>query len=124
MKQTAENYEPLKKISKFPQLDKTKILSLSPSEKIKYTDSIRISYPILQEMLSLVADCHNSSKTQARPTCMRVSGASGTGKSNLHEIYSKKYPVTYDINGTNIPVIPEYPAQHISEDYPLNYYTI
>jgi hypothetical protein len=105
MNQTAENYESLNKISKFPQLDKTKILSLSPSEKIKYTDGIRISYPKLQEMLSLVADCHNSSKTQARPTCMRVSGASGTGKSNLYEIYSKKYPVVNDINGTNIPVL-------------------
>jgi len=105
MNQTAAKYEPPQKMSKFPHPDKSKILSLSPSEKIKYTDSIRISYPKLQEMLSLVADCHNSSKTQARATCMRVSGVSGTGKSNLYEIYSKKYPVVNDINGTNIPVL-------------------
>ncbi len=105
MNHKAANYEPPQKINKFSQPDKTKLLSLSPFEKNKYTDSIRISYPKLQEMLSLVADCHNSSKTQARPTCMRVSGESGTGKSNLYEIYSKKYPVANDINGTNIPVL-------------------
>jgi uncharacterized protein (UPF0216 family) len=105
MNQTAANYEPPKKISNYSQPDKSRILSLTPSEKVKYTDSIRISYPKLQEMLSLVEDCHNSLKTQARPTCMRVSGKPGTGKTNLHEIYSKKYPVINEITGTFKPVL-------------------
>ncbi len=105
MIQAAANHEFPQKVSNFTQPDKTKILSLSPSEKIKYTDSIRISYPKLQEMLSLVADCHNSTRTQTRPTCMRVSGASGTGKSNIYELYSKKYPIVNDINGTIKPVL-------------------
>lgn len=102
MNQTAANYEFPQKVCNFSQPDKSRILSLSPSEKIKYADSIRISYPELHEMLSLVMECHNSTKTQARPTCMRVRGASGTGKSNLYELYSKKYPVINDINGTII----------------------
>jgi uncharacterized protein (UPF0216 family) len=105
MNQTAAKYNPQQKVSNFSQPDKSMILSLSPSEKNKYADSIIISYPKLQEMLSLVADCHNSTKTQVRPTCMRVSGESGTGKSILYKIYSKKYPVANDINGTNIPVL-------------------
>ena len=104
MNHSAVKYECSKK-NTFHQPDKSRIISLTSLEKIKYTDSIRISYPKLQEMLSLVVDCHSSSKTQERPICMRVSGASGTGKSNLYEIYSKKYPVVNDINGTNIPVL-------------------
>lgn len=104
MNQTAANYESPQK-SNYHQPGKSKILSLSSLDKIKYTDSIRISYPKLQEMLSLVTDCHNSTKTQARPTCMRVCGASGTGKSNLYELYSKKYPVINDITGTIKPVL-------------------
>ena len=56
-------------------------------------------------MLSLVDKCHKSTKAQARPTCMRVSRLSGTGKSNLYELYSKKYPVINDINGTIKPIL-------------------
>lgn len=105
MNQTAANYEPAKKISNFSQPDKSKILSLSPSEKVTYTDRIRISYPKMQEMLSLIEECHESIKTKEHPTCMRVSGNPGTGKTNLYELYSKKYPVINEITGTIKPVL-------------------
>lgn len=105
MNQTAANYGPPQNTNNFSQPDKSRILSLSSLEKIKYADGIRIAYPKLQEMLSLIDECHNSTKTQVRPTCMRVSGESGTGKSILYEIYSKKFPVKYDIAGTIKPVL-------------------
>lgn len=72
--------------------DKEKICSLSYKAKLKYTDELRIYYPRLNQILNLVEECHQSAYLYERPLCMRISGPSGSGKSEIVKIHSKKYP--------------------------------
>lgn len=72
--------------------DKEKICSLSYEEKLKYMDELRIYYPKLNQVLSLVEECQQSTDLYERPLCMRISGPSGSGKTTIVKIHHKKYP--------------------------------
>lgn len=105
MNSTATNHSINDRQNNLELPDKEKIIVLTPNEKLKYMDELRIHYPKMNQILKKVEECHNSTTIAERPLCMRVSGPSGSGKTTIVSIYKKKYPEVNTSTGSEIPVL-------------------
>lgn len=77
----------------------------SQDEKIELIEKILIHYPLFEEIVKAIADCHDRVQKGRRPKCFFITGKSGAGKSTLVEYYAKQYPRRYTEAGAVIPVL-------------------
>lgn len=86
--------------------EKEQILNLSPEDKKRYVNKIRISHPEFVRVVNEIEDYMQLAKLEENPSSLLVIGDSGLGKSTIFEyIVNKHKKVTYTEGGTNINIV-------------------
>lgn len=88
-----------------PHDQKEGMLELSPEDRHRKIEHLRVAYPRLNKLARVINWCRDCSKEAAEPYCLLIYGPSGAGKTTLLETYAKAYPRLRDDTGVTAPVI-------------------
>ena len=87
------------------KLTHEEILLLPHLERIRYVESMRIRYPLWEQLYARLARCHEMKAIAAEPPCMLLVGPTGAGKTTLAASYARKYPAIFTETVTLRPVV-------------------
>lgn len=87
-------------------LEKETLINLSPEDKKRHVNKIRISHPEFSRVVKDIDDYMHLAKLEENPSSLLIIGDSGVGKSTIYDYIVNRYKrVTYSETGTIINII-------------------
>ena len=76
-------------------------------EKIKAANQIYATYPLFNQILEDIYECHYSPETNADsdPDCLLLMGEAGAGKTTIYKTYAQNYPRQETDEGSIVPIV-------------------
>ena len=76
-------------------------------EKIKAANQIYATYPLFNQVLEDIYECHYSLETNADsdPDCLLLMGEAGAGKTIIYKTYAQNYPRQETDEGSIVPIV-------------------